>query len=80
MEWDRVEYSTILAGFPELIRDVGDGLDDADEIHLGGEYAFFVSTAVLAIRLGAWHDPDHQIHNHNNKHATRLSLVLELPQ
>ena len=60
-ELKRVEYSSILASFLEQQRDPGDRLDNADEIHLGGEYAFFAGTSVLAIRFGAWHDPDHQI-------------------
>ncbi|MDH3745842.1 MAG: outer membrane protein transport protein [Acidobacteriota bacterium] len=60
LEWDRVEYSTMLENLPVQLRDDQDRLDDGDEIHLGGEYAFFVSTSVLAVRFGAWLDPDHQ--------------------
>jgi long-subunit fatty acid transport protein len=62
-EWDRVEYSTILDSLDRRLQDPGDALDDADELHLGGEYAFFVGTSVVAVRLGAWHDPDHQFRN-----------------
>ncbi|MCP4204389.1 MAG: hypothetical protein GY769_20965 [bacterium] len=61
LEWKRVEYSTFLESLLPQQRDDGETLDDADEIHLGGEYAFFAGTSVLAIRLGLWHDPDHQI-------------------
>ncbi len=61
LEWRRVEYSTFLESLLPQQRDEGDTLDDADEIHLGGEYAFFAGTSVLAVRLGIWHDPDHQI-------------------
>jgi long-subunit fatty acid transport protein len=61
LEWKRVEYSSVLESFLPQQRDQDDRLDDADEIHLGGEYAFFAGTSVLAVRLGIWHDPDHQI-------------------
>ncbi len=61
LEWRRVEYSSFLESLLSQQRDDGDTLDDADEIHLGGEYAFFAGTSVLAVRLGIWHDPDHQI-------------------
>ena len=40
-----------------------DRLEDGDEFHLGGEYAFLGSSPVAAIRLGVWHDPDHSPHN-----------------
>jgi hypothetical protein len=59
-EWDRVEYSVLLDNFLPEQRDAGSALDDADELHLGGEYAFFVRTSVVGVRLGVWHDPDHQ--------------------
>ena len=59
-EWSRVEYSTILEALDPSLRDPGNVVDDADELHLGGEYAFFRGSSVMAIRLGAWHDPDHQ--------------------
>ena len=36
-------------------------IDDADELHLGGEYVFLGSTPIIAVRLGAWLDPDHQM-------------------
>ena len=38
-------------------------LEDADELHLGGEYAFFRGRSVMAVRLGVWLDPDHQPRN-----------------
>ncbi len=61
LEWRRVEYSSILESFLPQQRDPGDRLDDAEEIRLGGEYAFFVGRSVVAVRVGIWHDPDHQI-------------------
>ncbi len=60
-EWRRVEYSSIVDSLLPQQRDGGLFLDDADEIHLGGEYAFFAGISVLAVRLGAWHDPDHYL-------------------
>ena len=58
-EWDRVEYSTIfdtLGNTPsrELV-------EDGDEFHLGGEFAFLETKPLLAVRLGLWHDPDHGV-------------------
>ena len=66
IEWSRVEYSTILDSLEQRYRSPGDRIDDADEIHLGGEYAFFRGRAVMAVRLGAWHDPDHQQRNESS--------------
>jgi long-subunit fatty acid transport protein len=67
-EWDRVEYSTIIDGldptvleaFEDLDLDVELAVDDGDELHLGGEYAFLQATPVIAVRLGVWLDPDHR--------------------
>lgn len=56
-QWDHIEYSRIVE-IPEL-EDVD--IDDANELHLGGEYVFLGSTPVVALRIGAWLDPDHQI-------------------
>ncbi len=61
-EWDRVEYSTILTSLSEDVDISTLALADADELHLGGEYVFLRSTPVVAVRLGAWLDPDHQSH------------------
>ena len=58
-EWRRVGYSSIIDSLLPQQRDPDEFLEDADELHLGGEYAFFSGTAVLAVRAGAWHDPDH---------------------
>ncbi|MGB3561977.1 MAG: outer membrane protein transport protein [Thermoanaerobaculia bacterium] len=65
-EWDYIEYSVIL----ESVREVEDRdprfhfpetMDDGNELHLGGEYAFLQTTPVVAVRLGAWLDPDHRV-------------------
>lgn len=56
-EWDRVRYSTLLENLPaeDLV------LDDGDELHFGGEYAFPTVKPVVALRFGLWRDPDHRI-------------------
>ena len=61
-EWDRVEYSTILSSLGEDIDVSTLSLSDADELRLGGEYVFVRSSPIVALRLGAWLDPDHQSH------------------
>jgi len=56
-QWDRVLYSNIVDSLG-----LGDrAMDDADELHLGAEYVFLDSTPIIALRLGAWLDPDHQM-------------------
>jgi len=54
-EWDRVLYSELIDPDPD------ETIPDADEFHLGGEYAFLRSRPVIALRLGIWLDPDHRI-------------------
>jgi len=56
-QWDRVEYSDL----PDSLRLDDQTIDDADELHLGAEYVFLGSTPIIALRLGAWLDPDHQM-------------------
>jgi hypothetical protein len=57
-QWDRIQYSSIIESLG-----LGDeqALADADELHLGGEYVFLQSTPIVAVRIGAWLDPEHQI-------------------
>ena len=53
-EWDRVEYTDVTDSL-----DLDDQeIDDADELRIGGEYVFLDSTPVIALRLGAWYEPD----------------------
>lgn len=54
-EWDRVTYSSIFSGDDEL------HIDDGDEFHLGGEYAFLNLAPIVSLRAGVWLDPDHRI-------------------
>lgn len=54
-EWDRVTYS-------DMLKSLGlddQTADDGDEFHVGGEYVFLGSRPLLALRAGAWLDPDH---------------------
>ncbi len=56
-QWDRVEYSDIPSslGLDDMT------IDDADELHFGAEYVFLGSTPIIALRLGTWLEPDHQM-------------------
>jgi long-subunit fatty acid transport protein len=54
-EWDHVSYSQNLRNDPD------ERIPDTDELHLGGEYVLLDHTPVIAVRLGAWIDPDHRI-------------------
>lgn len=56
-QWDRIDYSSIVESLP--IED--QAIDDADELHLGGEYVFLDAKPIIAVRIGAWLDPDHQL-------------------
>ena len=61
VEWDHVEYSDILeslragrGGFDGLVQ------DDGEELRLGLEYLFLRTKTPVAMRFGAWRDPDHR--------------------
>jgi len=56
-QWDRVEYSNIV---DSLMLD-DRAIDNVSELHLGAEYVFLESTPIVAIRFGAWLEPDHQL-------------------
>jgi long-subunit fatty acid transport protein len=59
-EWDRVRYSSLAAGLSAAA--LGSDhltLSDANEFHVGAEYAFLRVDPVIAARVGAWLDPDH---------------------
>ena len=57
-EWDRVEYATIVSSLGEGATDAT--LDDGEELHAGVEWVF-PGRAVVALRAGAWLDPDHRV-------------------
>ncbi len=61
-EWDHVGYSSLLPGLQTLaVTSPALEVDDADEAHLGGEYAFLDVNPVLAVRGGVWYEPDHRV-------------------
>jgi len=56
-QWDHIRYSSIA----ESLELDDQTVDDANELHLGGEYVFRRSTTLIAVRVGAWLDPEHQL-------------------
>ena len=70
LQWDRIEYSDI----PRSIPLDDQAIDNADEFHLGAEYVFLDSTPIIALRIGAWHEPDHQMYATVDDPFTRAML------
>lgn len=70
LEWDRVTYSQIQKSL-ELD---DQAVDDGDEFHLGGEYVFLGSKPLLALRAGAWLDPDHVLRATSENPLTQALL------
>jgi long-subunit fatty acid transport protein len=64
MEWDRVEYSTIIESI-NFSNDVV--IDDADELRIGAEFVILNRRPVIALRGGAWLDPDHRLRFEGNE-------------
>jgi hypothetical protein len=60
LEWDRVEYNTIVGSIDPSL-EITATLDDGDELHLGAEYVLVRSAPLVALRAGAWLDPDHRL-------------------
>lgn len=61
-EWDRVRYSSLVEGLSAAALGADRlSLSDASEFHVGAEYAFLRLDPVLAVRVGAWLDPDHRL-------------------
>ncbi|MBK8594528.1 MAG: outer membrane protein transport protein [Holophagales bacterium] len=61
-EWDRVRYSSLVAGLSAAALGTDQlTLSDANEFHVGAEYAFLRVDPVIAVRVGAWLDPDHAL-------------------
>ena len=71
-QWDHIGYSSIV----ESLELDDQTVDDADELHLGGEYVFHGSTTLIAVRFGAWLDPDHQLRATVDDPFTRALLPL----
>ncbi len=62
-EWDHVGYSRFLETFilEPAVADEGQVEQrDGNELHIGLEYAFITRSPLVALRLGAWLDPDHR--------------------
>jgi long-chain fatty acid transport protein len=68
-EWDRVAYSSIFSGDDRL------HIDDANEFHLGGEYAFLQLAPIVSLRAGVWLDPDHQISYEGDNYVAEALLT-----
>lgn len=66
-EYDRIEYSALLAGnrlgsFTVEGQRYGFSLEDADELRVGVEYLIPRSRGEsISVMLGSWYDPDHTI-------------------
>lgn len=72
LDYDRVEYSDLLDDFTDIFRldtlfpgadpELGAfRIDDAHEIHLGGEAWIPRGDRAISVRLGLWYDPDHTL-------------------
>jgi len=61
-QWDQVKYSSIV----DSLRLDDRAMDDANELHLGAEYVFIDSKPIVALRFGAWLEPDHQLRNNSD--------------
>lgn len=71
-EWDQIEYTDVVDSLELDDQEI----DDANELRLGGEYVFLDSTPVIAVRLGAWFDPDHLMRG-NGQDLVVDALVVE---
>jgi long-subunit fatty acid transport protein len=60
LEWNRVEYATIVDSLDPNELEVTVDLEDGDEFHLGAEYVFVRSAPLISVRGGVWLDPDHR--------------------
>jgi len=56
-QWDYIEYSSISSS----LQLDDQTIDDINTLHLGTEYVFLDSTPIIALRLGSWLEPDHQV-------------------
>jgi len=56
-QWDQIKYSSIA----DSLQLDDQTIDDVDTLHLGAEYVFLDSTPIIALRIGTWFEPDHQV-------------------
>jgi long-subunit fatty acid transport protein len=62
LEWDRVEYASIVESIDEESwGEVTSAIDNGSEWHLGGEWVLPRLDPVIALRCGVWLDPDHSL-------------------
>ena len=72
-EYDRVNYHQLIDDFRNTVFEPGNAettvvnervrLDNANQLRIGVERLFlFSGSRVLALRGGAWHDPNHQVY------------------
>ena len=74
LDVNRVRYSQIMDGFVNIVAGIagepefekatpGYSIPDVTEVRLGMEYVVIARSLPIALRLGAWHDPDHTLRN-----------------
>ncbi|MEE8129325.1 MAG: hypothetical protein V3T48_03505 [Vicinamibacterales bacterium] len=73
-EWDRVGYSTFIETLDlEPVANVEDiDVDDASQVRVGGEWVFTGLNPIVAVRGGAWFDPDHRVRSTESAIARAL--------
>ena len=55
-------YSSITDDLDTAVFDAGQiRIEDGNEFHLGVEHVFVDLTPIVALRVGAWLDPDHSV-------------------
>ncbi|MDH3403598.1 MAG: hypothetical protein OES32_10420 [Acidobacteriota bacterium] len=70
-QWERIGYSSLLGYFNA--NGYQNELEDGDELHVGAEYLYLRSKPAIAVRVGAWTDPAHRIHD-DSHYVTRAVL------
>jgi hypothetical protein len=81
LDYVRVQYSDLTDGFVDIfgLEALGAGdpqldrfeIDDAGEVHLGAELAFYRARLPFLLRGGAWFDPDHRLRFEGENRAFR---------
>jgi hypothetical protein len=65
LDYRRVQYSQLTQNFTVVVGEDDDPtefvMSDGHEIRLGAEYLFINWRTPIALRAGAWRDPDHRI-------------------
>jgi hypothetical protein len=77
----RIEYSDLLDGYQGGLNrisfpaeDEEFTVDDGTEVHAGVERIFLAGTTPVALRFGAWSDPDHRIRAEESDGASLLAV------